>query len=78
MGAAALSDVADTILNQVVELVEPSVQGKLGFPTSPLVATSGLVGNPNFPCTEGSTNSTTWFRMVSATSESAAAPMEQC
>src|SRR5205085_1929541 len=29
---AALSDVADTILNQVVELVEPEVRAKLGVP----------------------------------------------
>ncbi len=34
---AALSDVADTILNQVVELVEPEVQAKLGVP-EPLTA----------------------------------------
>jgi glutamate-ammonia-ligase adenylyltransferase len=38
---AALSDVADTILNQVVELVEPGVQMKVGAPQSPLVAASG-------------------------------------
>ena len=30
---AALSDVADTLLNRVVELVEPSVRDKLGSPT---------------------------------------------
>ncbi|QJW94289.1 bifunctional [glutamate--ammonia ligase]-adenylyl-L-tyrosine phosphorylase/[glutamate--ammonia-ligase] adenylyltransferase [Frigoriglobus tundricola] len=31
---AALSDVADTIINQVVELVEPGVRAKLGVPDS--------------------------------------------
>ena len=32
---AALSDVADTVLNQVVELVEPEVRAKFGEPQSP-------------------------------------------
>ena len=35
---AALSDVADTILNQVVELVEPSVRAKFG---DPIIETAG-------------------------------------
>ncbi len=41
---AALSDVADTVLNQVVELVEPSVRAKLGNPLteSPGTAVPGL------------------------------------
>ena len=39
---AALSDVADTVLNQVVELVEPGVRGRYGVPQSPPVATGGL------------------------------------
>ncbi len=46
---AALSDVADTILIQVVELVEPAVQAKLGSPQNPLVATSGSKSDPLCP-----------------------------
>ena len=46
---AALSDVADTILNQVVELVEPAVQEKLGTPQSPVVATTGREGEQLCP-----------------------------
>ena len=38
---AALSDVADTVLNQVVELVEPEVRAKYGNPEGPPVATGG-------------------------------------
>src|SRR5262249_54129151 len=37
---AALSDVADTLLQQVIELVEPSVVEKYGMPQSVLVATN--------------------------------------
>src|SRR5215211_2346495 len=32
---AALSDVAETVLNQVADLVEPEVRRKLGAPQSP-------------------------------------------
>src|SRR5205823_1999009 len=32
---AALSDVADTVLNQVADLVEPEVRGRFGEPTLP-------------------------------------------
>jgi glutamate-ammonia-ligase adenylyltransferase len=38
---AALSDVADTVLNQVVELVEPEVRAKLGEPRCPGTAVPG-------------------------------------
>jgi [glutamine synthetase] adenylyltransferase / [glutamine synthetase]-adenylyl-L-tyrosine phosphorylase len=39
---AALSDVADVVLNQVAELVEPDVRAKWGNPQSPPVATGAL------------------------------------
>ncbi len=39
---AALSDVADTVLDQVVDLVEPGVRGRWGNPESPPVATGEL------------------------------------
>jgi glutamate-ammonia-ligase adenylyltransferase len=39
---AALSDVAETVLNQVVELVEPEVQAKLGEPDFPRAVLLGL------------------------------------
>jgi glutamate-ammonia-ligase adenylyltransferase len=39
---AALSDVADTVLNQVADLVEPEVRGRWGVPQCPPVATGEL------------------------------------
>ena len=43
---AALSDVADTLLNQVAELVEPEVRERWGVPQSPPIAMGGLSPQP--------------------------------